>query len=112
MAEGDPAPVKHMAHTSPHFHDVTLENAWVVAYPTDTGQWLRVAPAAVQARYRFSVLRENSEWGRVMVSCQVQIADAEGRLWQCDSPFASAILFDALIDPTRDRPGGWVQRAP
>ena len=98
-----------MARTSPRFVDFDLENSWVVEYPTDTGRWLRFAPATIRARFRFAVLREVGE-GVTLLSCRLRVADEGGHLWETDAPFTAAELFDALIDPSRERPGVWAAR--
>jgi hypothetical protein len=95
---------------SRRFLPVALNNNWVVEYPTDTGEVLRIRPAPIHAKYRIGISREMEAVS--ILTCQVRLADDCGRLWQAESHFSAAVLLRKLIDLSRKEPARWLTGVP
>jgi hypothetical protein len=88
---------------------VTLNNNWVVEYPTDTDEVLRVNPAEIRAEYRIGIVRDSASGHNCLLGCRVRVADERGRLWVSDSCFSPHVFFHAMFDLTSRRRPRWVR---
>jgi hypothetical protein len=90
----------------------TLDNSWLVEFPTPDGV-LRVGPGPVRIDARLSVRQTDEEgyWWTIL-DCELRLADTDSRLWQATSTFNVDWLFYPLIDLSRREPGRWLRKAP
>jgi hypothetical protein len=90
----------------------TLDNAWIVEFPTKPAGVLRLGPGKLNLSARMSVChRAEDNWYSV-VACDVRLADHDGQLWQATSTFHSHHLLYPLIDLSRKQPARWLRKGP
>jgi hypothetical protein len=99
------------SETSP-WVPIRLENAWVVEYRAEPSGVLRFAPAAIEFRYRFFHKHVIDSEGISTLGCRVQVADAEGRLWEAESIFTPEVFLERWIDLSRVQAPYWLANAP
>jgi hypothetical protein len=100
-----------MSETDNRGHLFTLENGWILDFPTDAGGVLSLDPGniLIDACF-FEQSRTKDNWDAV-VGCQLRIVDVEGNVWQATSSFHSCDLLYPLIDLSRKEPARWLRNA-
>src|SRR5262245_8843708 len=103
---------RKMARSRRGFTPFTLDNSWIVEFPTPDGV-LRLGPGLIRLEARFSIRQQDDEgYWWTMLGCDLRLADADGRLWQATSTFNADWLFYPLVDLSRREPGRWLRKAP
>ena len=101
-----------MSDSAEPFTPFTLDNGWVVEFPTAPGGVLRLDPGKIELEARLSErYRAEDGWFSV-VNCELRLADAEGELWQSTTAFFARCLIYSLVDLLCKEPAGWLRNAP
>src|SRR5262245_11194808 len=90
----------------------TLDNAWVVEFPTEPAGVLRLGPGRVRVDAAFRLRERGEDDWYAVIDCDLRLADADGKVWQATSTFLSNGLFYHVIDLARPEPGRWLRNAP
>lgn len=68
---------------------------------TDEGGTLRLDRGLIRVRFRLGIKRQGKEWGDSLVSCQTQITDRDGEIWEAEGLFTPSIFVEHLVDLNR-----------
>ena len=101
-----------MSASAKPFSPFTLDNGWIVEFPTDPAGVLRLEPGKVCLNARLSGHKQTEDKTFLVVLCELRLADAEGRLWQTETAFFSRHLLYPLIDLSRKESAYWLRNAP
>jgi hypothetical protein len=103
---------KPMSDTAKPLTPFTLNNGWIIEFPTEPAGVLRLEPGAIRFDVRLSLRHHDGEGWCDVAECRLRLADVEGHLWEATTTFRSPWLLTPLLDLSRKESARWLRRAP
>jgi hypothetical protein len=100
-----------MGTSRKRFTPFTLDNGWVLEFPTEPAGVLRLGAGKIRFHAHFSERHRGQDGWFSVVECDLRVADAEGACWQATNTFFAQWLLYPLIDLSRKEPARWLRNA-